>query len=136
MFIKQSTCVQKRWKKSKEMSLFIKPVRSNIASPVYEIENKLMTFPDKVPLEVAKAVSSRDRGTNTNSALSCNDRRAEKGKCLHVLTSPHLRILSVQTMIDRNHTVLTFLSVVVVMHKAICFKETQFRCEKGFPYIS
>ena len=53
------------------MSLgLIKP----IASPVYEIEKKLMTFPDKMPLEVAKAVSLHDRGANTNSALSCNDR--------------------------------------------------------------
>lgn len=90
-----------------------------------------MIFPDKqLPLEVAKAVSMHDRGAITISTLSCNDRWAEKGKCLHVLTSPHLHILSAQTMSDGNQTTVYFLSGVVEVHKVICFEETQFRCER------
>ena len=46
---------------------------------VYETANKLMTFPDKVPLEVSEAVSLHDRGANItqHSRVMTDEQRKE-----------------------------------------------------------
>ena len=75
---------------------------------VYETANKLMIFPDKVPLEVSEAVSLHDRGANItqHSRVMTDEQRKENTL---PQTLPHLRMLSVQTMTDKKQTMLNFL---------------------------